>query len=170
MALSQSGRTPDVVQYVERVRRNGAFTVALTNDPNSALAAAAEAVIPLCAGEERAVAATKTYVNQVAALGLLAAHAAGEGERFGEQMLSTADRLAELVSSLEERIAAIALPFAFAGRMFVIGRGAEFGSFVSATVNAPFRRTRSTYCTTSGVRPDCDSANTVAPDISSFAP
>ena len=79
LALSQSGRTPDVVDYVERTRRSGAFTVAVTNDPDSALAAAAEAVLPLSAGTEQAVAATKTYMNQVAALGLLAAHTAGLG-------------------------------------------------------------------------------------------
>ena len=82
LALSQSGRTPDVVQYVERTRKAGAFTVAVTNDPASALATAAEAVLPLSAGPELAVAATKTYTNQVAAIGLLAAHTAGLGPRF----------------------------------------------------------------------------------------
>jgi glucosamine--fructose-6-phosphate aminotransferase (isomerizing) len=79
IGLSQSGRTPDVVTYLERARWNGAFTVALTNDPASELAAVAEAVLPLAAGPEHAVAATKTYLNQVAALGLLASHAAGTG-------------------------------------------------------------------------------------------
>ena len=52
LALSQSGRTPDVVDYVERARRSGAFTVAITNDPASALAAAADSVLPLEAGAE----------------------------------------------------------------------------------------------------------------------
>ena len=74
LALSQSGRTPDVVDYLQRARTRGAYTVAITNDPTSELAAAAEAVLPLCAGVEQAVAATKTYTNQVAALGLLAAY------------------------------------------------------------------------------------------------
>ena len=73
IGLSQSGRTPDVVTYLERARQNGAFTVALTNEPDSELAEVAEAVLPLAAGQEQAVAATKTYLNQVAALGLLAA-------------------------------------------------------------------------------------------------
>ena len=81
LALSQSGRTPDVVEYARQARRRGAYVVAFTNDPASALAHEADAVLALNAGPELAVAATKTYLNQVAALGLLAAHAAGEGER-----------------------------------------------------------------------------------------
>src|SRR4051794_2082038 len=76
LALSQSGQTPDVVEYVSRARRGGAFTVAVTNDPSSDLARESEAVLPLGAGPERAVAATKTYLNQVAALALLAGHVA----------------------------------------------------------------------------------------------
>jgi len=128
VALSQSGQTPDVVDYVERARAAGAFTVAITNDPSSELASAAEAMLPLAAGEEQAVAATKTYVNQLAALGLLAAHAAGRGTEFGEHLRATADRLAPLIDELKTRIPALALPFAFVGRMFVIGRGPEFAT------------------------------------------
>lgn len=128
LALSQSGRTPDVVQYVEHARRAGAFTVGVTNHPDSELAAAAEAVLPLAAGDERAVAATKTYLNQVAALGLLAAHAAGQGRRFADDLRLVADELHSLIPLLEARITNVAVPFAFAGRMFVIGRGVEFGT------------------------------------------
>ena len=50
VALSQSGRTPDVVQYVERARRRGAFTVAVTNDVDPRSRDAAEAVLPLARG------------------------------------------------------------------------------------------------------------------------
>ena len=45
LALSQSGRTPDVVEYSQHARRRGAFTVAITNDPESELAAIADAVL-----------------------------------------------------------------------------------------------------------------------------
>ena len=128
VALSQSGRTPDVVQYVERAKQRGAFTVALTNDPASELATTAEAVLPLSAGPELAVAATKTYVNQVAALGLLAAYAAGSGPRFADDLRATVDLMAGLIPALEARITNVAVPFSFAGRMFVIGRGAEFAT------------------------------------------
>jgi glutamine---fructose-6-phosphate transaminase (isomerizing) len=128
VALSQSGRTPDVVEYVERARAAGAFTVAITNDPVSELASRADAVLPLSAGNEQAVAATKTYLNQLAALGLLAAHLAGQGRAWGEQLRTTADLLGPLIDELEARIPELALPFAFVGRMFVIGRGPEFAT------------------------------------------
>jgi glucosamine--fructose-6-phosphate aminotransferase (isomerizing) len=128
IALSQSGRTPDVVGYVERARRAGAFTVAVTNDPESQLAATAEAVLPLEAGAELAVAATKTYSNQLAALGLLAAHAAGSGPGFAHGLATVVRQLDELIPRLQARITNIAVPFAFAGRMFVIGRGVEFAT------------------------------------------
>ena len=93
IGLSQSGRTPDVVQYVERARSRGALTLALTNDVDSELARAAELVLPLGAGPERAIAATKTYLTQVAALGLLAAHAAGEGAAFADDLRRDVGRL-----------------------------------------------------------------------------
>jgi glucosamine--fructose-6-phosphate aminotransferase (isomerizing) len=128
IGLSQSGRTPDVVAYIEGARANGAFTVALTNEPNSELAQAAEAVLPLAAGPERAVAATKTYLNQVAALGLLASHAAGRGPRFSAGIRLVAEELAELLPVLERRVLPVASAFAFTGRMFVIGRGPEFAT------------------------------------------
>ena len=84
LGLSQSGRTPDVIEYLSRARRRGAFTVAITNDPSSELAQVAEAVLPLEAGPELAVAATKTYLNQVAALALLAAHVGDDGRRIAD--------------------------------------------------------------------------------------
>ena len=81
VALSQSGRTPDVVEYAERARAKGALTIAVTNDPDFVLADVCEAVLPLAAGSERAVAATKTYTTQIAALALLAGGAKEDGRR-----------------------------------------------------------------------------------------
>jgi len=128
LGLSQSGRTPDVVEYVRRARRAGAFTVALTNDVSSELATEAEAVLPLAAGPERAVAATKTYTNTLAALVLLAGHAAGEGARVLEALREVATQLEALLPSLERDVASIARAFAYVGRMFVIGRGLEYAT------------------------------------------
>jgi glucosamine--fructose-6-phosphate aminotransferase (isomerizing) len=85
-------------------------------------------VLPLCAGPEHAVAATKTYTNQVAALGLLAAYCADEGPRFAQELRTTAELMSQLVPMVRERITSVAVPFAFAGRMFVIGRGVEFAT------------------------------------------
>jgi glucosamine--fructose-6-phosphate aminotransferase (isomerizing) len=128
IGLSQSGRTPDVVEYVARARSSGAFTIALTNDPRSELAGAAEAILPLGAGEEHAIAATKTYLNQVAALALLAAHVTGRGQLLANGIRETIDLLEAVIPELEEKIPGVAAPFAVTGRMFVIGRGAEFAT------------------------------------------
>jgi glucosamine--fructose-6-phosphate aminotransferase (isomerizing) len=128
LALSQSGRTPDVVEYARQARRRGAYVVAFTNDPASELAHEADAVLDLRAGPERAVAATKTYSNQLAALGLLAAHAAGQGDAFVGHLRTVADTMPPFVAALEAKIASVARPFAYAGRMFVVGRGPEFAT------------------------------------------
>jgi glucosamine--fructose-6-phosphate aminotransferase (isomerizing) len=128
IGLSQSGRTPDVVEYVARARRAGALTVAVTNDPASDLAEAAEALLPLGAGEERAVAATKTYLNTLAALVLLAAHLAGEGARCEDDLRRVVEQLDGVIPELEGRMPEVALPFSFVGRMFVIGRGVELAT------------------------------------------
>ena len=128
LALSQSGRTPDVVEYARRAKERSAYTVAVTNDGSSELASICDAVLVLRAGPEEAVAATKTYTNQLAALGLLAAHAAGAGAEFAEHIRTVAAAMPPLILSLESRIANVAVPFAYAGRMFVVGRGAEFAT------------------------------------------
>ena len=128
IALSQSGRTPDVVDYVERARRAGAPTIAITNDPGSPLADAAEAVVALEAGEERAVAATKTYSAELATLALLAAHAAGEGRRYHEGLRGTAQLQAEALPGLEAATASAAEQLVDARRMLVLGRGPEYAT------------------------------------------
>jgi glucosamine--fructose-6-phosphate aminotransferase (isomerizing) len=128
IALSQSGETPDVLAYVERARSRGAFTIAITNDPESALGTAAEAVLPLAAGPELSIAATKTYTAQVAALALLAGHAAGQGPVIADGIRAVAAQLDDALPALERRLAEVALAFAFVGRMFVIGRGPEFAT------------------------------------------
>jgi glucosamine--fructose-6-phosphate aminotransferase (isomerizing) len=128
VALSQSGATPDVVEYVQLARRRGAFTIGITNNLESPLAEAAEAVLPLAAGDERAIAATKTYTAQLAALTLLAAHAAGAGAAYVDGVRAVAAQLAELLPDLERQLGAVATPLAFVGRMFVVGRGPEFAT------------------------------------------
>lgn len=71
VGISQSGRSPDIVAVVEEARRQGALTVALTNDTDSPLAETADHVVDLRAGPERATAATKTYTTELLAAALL---------------------------------------------------------------------------------------------------
>src|SRR6266545_957908 len=128
IGLSQSGQTPDVVEYVDRTRARGALTVAVTNDPDSELGRAAELTLPLSAGPEHAVAASKTYVNQLAALALLAGGAAGREIEIAEGIRRVADLLKDALGPLERAVPAVAIAFAYVGRMYVIGRGIEFAT------------------------------------------
>jgi glucosamine--fructose-6-phosphate aminotransferase (isomerizing) len=128
VALSQSGRTPDVLEYVERARRGGAFTIAVTNEPESDLARAAEAVLPLSAGAELAVAATKTYSNQLAALALLAGCLAGRCDELAGLLDEVAGQLEGHLPEFERLASSFAVSFASVARMFVIGRGPEFAT------------------------------------------
>src|SRR6478672_6532670 len=73
VGVSQSGKTPEIVDVVERLRAGGGQAIAITNDADSPLAATSEVVIELGAGEERAVPATKTFTAQMAAFAVLAA-------------------------------------------------------------------------------------------------
>ncbi len=77
LAYSQSGESPDVVETVEAYRGAGVLTVAFLNREGSPLAQAAEVLLPLHAGEERAVAATKTLLAMFAATAQLLAHLLG---------------------------------------------------------------------------------------------
>lgn len=73
LSVSQSGQSPDIVRMTETLRAGGALTVAITNDANSRLAAVADTTLPIHAGPELSVAATKTFVTSlVAGLWLLA--------------------------------------------------------------------------------------------------
>jgi glutamine---fructose-6-phosphate transaminase (isomerizing) len=72
VGISQSGRTPEIATVLDRYRRAGARTIAVTNEPDSPLASAASASVPLGAGTEEAVPATKTFTAQLAAMAVLA--------------------------------------------------------------------------------------------------
>ena len=68
IGVSQSGQSPDIVAVVKEGRRQGALTLAISNDPGSPLAQAAELTLNVSAGVENAVAATKTYTGELMVL------------------------------------------------------------------------------------------------------
>src|SRR5439155_123642 len=78
VGISQSGQSPDVVSVVEEARRQGRPTIAFTNDPASPLAKTSDHVFDLCKSPEHAIAATKTYTTQLAAVALLGAALGGD--------------------------------------------------------------------------------------------
>ena len=128
LALSQSGRTPDVLEYATRTRARGALAIALTNDADSELAHACDLTVPLVAGPERSVAASKTYLNTVAALLLIAGIASGRGDEIRDGIRESAQLLRETLAPLEGDAARLATAFAYVGRMYVIGRGLEIAT------------------------------------------
>ena len=66
--ISQSGRSPDILKQAQDVKRNGAFCIALVNDEHSPLASIVDCVVPLAAGKESSVAATKSYLATLSAI------------------------------------------------------------------------------------------------------
>jgi glucosamine--fructose-6-phosphate aminotransferase (isomerizing) len=120
IAISQSGRSPDLIQQTQAARASGALTLAVVNDPASPLATACELVIDIAAGPERSVAATKTVLASIAAgLALTAAWT-------GDAALAAA--LARLPERLAAAVAldwsALTAELARVDRMFTVGRGA----------------------------------------------
>jgi len=93
IGISQSGKSPDVVEVVAEAKRQGRPTVALTNSPASPLGMAADAVLKLEAGDEHAVAATKTYVNSLGAVALIFAVTTNDSRALAE-LRETPARLA----------------------------------------------------------------------------
>jgi len=79
IGISQSGASPDIIAVVAAARAQGAPTLAITNEPDSPLGQAAEFVLPIRAGIERSVAATKTYTAQLLALAMFSAALAQDG-------------------------------------------------------------------------------------------
>lgn len=78
LTVSQSGKSPDIVAMAEAARAGGALTIAITNTAGSPLAEASDHAIDILAGEEKSVAATKSFVNSAIAGLLLLAHWTGD--------------------------------------------------------------------------------------------
>ena len=125
IGISQSGRSPDVVETVAAARRAGAPTLAIVNDPSSPLAQTAEWVIPLHAGVERSVAATKTYTAQLAAVALLVLSLGGGRKKELAALGSIPERMDEALG-VEPAAEAAAGSFACAQRAVVLARGLHY--------------------------------------------
>ncbi|HEX2902002.1 MAG TPA: SIS domain-containing protein [Jatrophihabitans sp.] len=125
LAVSQSGGSPDLIDSIAVARSCGALTVAVTNNPSSPLAEAAEFAVDIRAGVERAVAATKTYTAELLALYLLLAPAAAD-------RAATRRRLDDLVAAAERTldnaagVAAAATRYRFADRLITTARGFSY--------------------------------------------
>jgi glucosamine--fructose-6-phosphate aminotransferase (isomerizing) len=127
LGISQSGASPDVISVLAEARRQGRPTVSITNALDSPIAKESDAVLLLEAGEERSVAATKTYMNSLGAIALLFSAIDGTSTTARAEL----DRMPDV---LERQIA---LSFATAPRLdqlaeaagaTVVARGVNYGT------------------------------------------
>ncbi|HMJ38209.1 MAG TPA: SIS domain-containing protein [Verrucomicrobiae bacterium] len=125
IGISQSGASPDVVSVLEEARRQGALTVAISNDSESPLGKAAEYVLTLGAGPERSVPASKTYTASLLALALIS-QAVDPDVAFESGLTMVPEAMAkalEMDSDLEKLVAPLN-----GTRAIVLGRGFNFST------------------------------------------
>jgi glutamine---fructose-6-phosphate transaminase (isomerizing) len=119
LCISQSGLSDDLIETTVAARAAGALTAAIVNDPNSPLASASEIVLPMAAGPELSVAATKTFIASLAALLRLTAEWTDD-----DNMRAACARLpARLEAAAQLDWSAALGPLAAANSLVAIGRG-----------------------------------------------
>ncbi|MCP4405955.1 MAG: SIS domain-containing protein [bacterium] len=126
LGISQSGKSPDIVSVLTEARRQDVLAAAITNFPDSDLGQTADYVIGLHAGQERSVAATKTYTSELAVIALLSATLAQD-----TAMLAELDRVPEIVTetfTMEDTIAKTVERYRYMQQCIVIGRGYNYST------------------------------------------
>ncbi|WP_206076906.1 SIS domain-containing protein [Massilia horti] len=122
IAISQSGQSPDVVEPIRYFRDGGATTVALVNDAASPLAQAAEWTMPLHAGKEQSVAATKSFITSLVAGARLVSEWQNDAE-LKEGIAALPDALRTAAQTDWSRAIDVLAP---ARNIMVVGRGISF--------------------------------------------
>lgn len=126
VGISQSGASPDIVAVVAAAARQGAPTLAITNDPASALAATADHVIDLSAGPELAIAATKTYTTSLLAIARLSLALAPDAG--AEAALAGVPDAIAAALAVEDRVAEVVRSLGSIDRCVIVGRGFEYAT------------------------------------------
>ena len=126
VGVSQSGQSPDIISVIEEGRRQGALTLAITNDSDSPLAEAAELVLDTVAGPERAVAATKTYTSQLTAIAMLSVALRGDAER--REWLGRLPTIVDDALKLDDTIKDASSRYRYMEECVVLGRGFNYAT------------------------------------------
>ncbi len=126
LGISQSGKSPDIVAVLAEAQRQGALTAAITNIAASDLGRTAEFVIDLHAGEERSVAATKTYTASLAAIALLSC-CLDDCVDSAEALNRIPGQVAQALA-LNINIAQVAERYRYMQACVAIGRGYNYAS------------------------------------------
>jgi glucosamine--fructose-6-phosphate aminotransferase (isomerizing) len=127
MAISQSGQSPDIVSVISEGKRQGAITLAITNNPESPLAREAELSLDIQAAPERAIAATKSYTGELMAVASLSAALAGNRPEDTEA-LSRVPEAVEAALGLEGETERIAQAQRQMAHCVVLGRGYNYAT------------------------------------------
>jgi glucosamine--fructose-6-phosphate aminotransferase (isomerizing) len=127
VAVSQSGQSPDIVSVLESGRRQGAITVAITNDVNSPLAQTAEFNIDMRAGREYSVAASKSYTASLMGLAMLSAALNGSEAQF-EALARVPGFVAEVIDGEAVQILRRAERYRYADACVVLSRGYNYAT------------------------------------------
>jgi glutamine---fructose-6-phosphate transaminase (isomerizing) len=126
VGVSQSGQSPDIVSVLEEGRKQGCLTLAITNIPDSPLANAAEFVLDIQAGPEKAVAATKTYTGELMAIAMISAALNDSNERWNE--LASVSKWAEQTLALDQEIAQMSQRYRYMSQCVALGRGFNYAT------------------------------------------
>ena len=126
VGISQSGQSPDIVSVLAEGKNQGNLTLAITNEPDSPLAQNADFIIDIQAGDEKAVAATKTYTSQLMVIAMLSAAMAGNKSRWSE--LEQVSGWARDALSQNEKIAQTAERYRYMRQCVVLGRGYNYAT------------------------------------------
>ena len=127
VGISQSGQSPDVVEVLAEGRRQGAPTLAITNNPGSPLARAAEFNLDIRAGKETAVAATKTYTGELLAVAQLAAALSPTSEQHQADLLKVPAAMQAALAG-EAEIQRVAEAHAGNTQCIILGRGYNYAT------------------------------------------
>lgn len=130
VAVSQSGRSPDLLRLTEAAKAGGALVVGMVNDEDSPLMALADVPVPLCAGPEDSVAATKSYLLSCRAYLDLAARWSGDARLVGA--LEALPDAFEAAMGMDWTRALLSLEKT--RNMLVLGRGLSFGGALEAAL------------------------------------
>lgn len=130
IAVSQSGKSPDILAATEMAKAQGALVIALVNDESAPLAALADWVLPLQAGPELSVAATKSFIASLAALAQLVGAWRQDAESLAA-LQSTPEKLREAANA--DWSAALE-PLESASSVLTLARGLCFGAAQEAAL------------------------------------
>lgn len=126
IGISQSGKSPDIVSVLEEGKKQNCLTLAITNEPNSALGKASDFVLDIQAGKEKAVAATKTYTSQLMTIAMLSAALSKNKNHWNE--LNKVSNWMKQVLKQNNFIQEAVQRYRYIDQTIVLGRGFNYAT------------------------------------------